>query len=315
LNIFLQDSESRVTEPDAIDNIQLTECKLLWIDIDDPGTSGETIKGADFEIDIPAFKGDDVSAGGPRIQQRASDLLIFWSVPREFDDGSQRLNTVPVLIVLGEHYVVTIHDHVPEVAQVRDDFHRGEYENPLYSILESTAFADLNLAVDVTRDIDLYLDIVLDGGSNKALPRKARRNYDVNEIKQLKRHNVEVRKLVTAHRAVLLRLTRRGTMFMPADLARDLVDIVEEYWRIDDEVASNSDLITASLDIQLNVTMKRLTTIATIFMPLTFIVGLYGMNFRHMPELAWQYGYLYAWISMAVVAVAMIIIARRKGWF
>jgi len=80
-------------------------------------------------------------------------------------------------------------------------------------------------------------------------------------------------------------------------------------------VQNNSDLITASLDIQLNVTMKRLTTIATIFLPLTFLVGLYGMNFKSMPELTWRFGYLFIWIAMLVVAMAMAIIAKKKGWF
>ena len=109
---------------------------------------------------------------------------------------------------------------------------------------------------------------------------------------------------------------KEGTdRFVSPDLARDLMDVVEQFWRIDDEVQNNSDLITASLDIQLNVTMKRLTTIATIFMPLTFLVGLYGINFRNMPELTWRFGYLFAWTTIIVVAVAMTIIAKKKGWF
>jgi magnesium transporter len=173
---------------------------------------------------------------------------------------------------------------------------------------------DLELSTEVTREIDSYLDNVMDGG-RKTVDRGKKERYDVDEIKRLKRRNVEIRKLVAAHRNVLLRLTRRGARFVSEDLARDLMDVVEQFWRIDDEVQNNSDLITAALDIQLNVTMKRLTTIATIFMPLTFLVGLYGMNFRNMPELTWRFGYLFAWTTIIVVAGAMIIIARKKGWF
>jgi magnesium transporter len=314
LRIYLQDDKGTVSEPDSLDNVALAGSSLLWVDIDDPGGAPDQLKGTDFQVDLPGFVELEGTAANPRIQQRSDDLLIIWSHPGDFDEQSQRLLMSPILIVFRGNLLVTLHRGSDEMEQVRDDFKRGDFENPLYSILDATAMADLDLSTDVSRDIDSYLDSIM-GVGRKTGSRRQREQYDVNEIKRLKRRNVEVRKLVTAHRNVLLRLTRRGTRFVSAELARDLMDVVEQYWRIDDDVQNNSDLITASLDIQLNVTMKRLTTIATIFMPLTFLVGLYGMNFRHMPELTWRYGYLFAWITMLVIAVAMIIYARRKGWF
>jgi magnesium transporter len=313
LRIYLQDDKGKDSEPPSLDDASLAGSNLLWVDIDDPAHAPGQLKGRDFQVDLPEFESFE-GAANPRIQQRQDDLLIIWSYPGEFDEQNQRLVTSSILIVFGGNWLVTMHRGLGEMEQIRDDFKRGDFENPLYSILDATAMADLDLSTEVTRDIDKYLDSIM-GVGRKTGSRKQREQYDVNEIKRLKRRNVEVRKLVTAHRNVLLRLTRRGTRFVSADLARDLMDVVEQYWRIDDDVQNNSDLITASLDIQLNVTMKRLTTIATIFMPLTFLVGLYGMNFRHMPELTWKYGYLFAWIAMLVIAVAMIIYARRKGWF
>ena len=61
--------------------------------------------------------------------------------------------------------------------------------------------------------------------------------------------------------------------------------------------------------------MKTLTIIATIFIPLTFIVGIYGMNFRHMPELEWVWGYPGVWGVMITVVVVMVLYFRRRGWF
>jgi magnesium transporter len=314
LRIYLQDASGALSEPVSLEGIKLAGNKLLWVDIDDPGDSAVPLKGQDFQLDLPDFEGLEETADNPRIQQRPDDLLIFWSFPLRFDQQTDKLFTTPVMIVFGENYLVTIHDNLEEMGQIRDDFTRGDNENPLYSILVATALEDLNLSTEVAKDIDKYLDSIMDAG-RKTGDRKQKGQYDINEIKRLKRRNVEIRKLVAAHRNVLLRLTRRGMRFVSADLARDLMDVVEQYWRIDDDVQNNSDLITASLDIQLNVTMKRLTTIATIFMPLTFLVGLYGMNFRHMPELTWRYGYLFAWLVILVIAVGMIIYARRKGWF
>jgi magnesium transporter len=60
--------------------------------------------------------------------------------------------------------------------------------------------------------------------------------------------------------------------------------------------------------------MKVLTIIATVFIPLTFIAGVYGMNFQHMPELAWPWAYPLLWAVMIVIAAAMVVYFRRKKW-
>jgi magnesium transporter len=64
----------------------------------------------------------------------------------------------------------------------------------------------------------------------------------------------------------------------------------------------------------MNEIMKVLTIIATVFMPLTFLAGVYGMNFKYMPELEWSWGYFALWGVMLLVAVAMLIFFRRKKW-
>ena len=74
------------------------------------------------------------------------------------------------------------------------------------------------------------------------------------------------------------------------------------------------DLYLSSVSNRMNEIMKVLTIIATIFMPLTFIAGVYGMNFKHMPELEWKYGYLFAWIIMAAIGIAMGFYFKRKKW-
>ena len=314
MRIYLQNADGAFSEPTSLEAISMADRALLWVDIDEPGSAPAQLIGKDFQIDLPDFESFKDGAENPRLQQRPDDLLIVWNFPHRFDEVSDRLVTSVVLIVFGGKWLVTIHANLAEMEQIRDDFKRGDYESPLYSILDATSLADLDLSSEVTKEIDQYLDSIM-GVAKKTGDRKQKERYDIDEIKRLKRKNVEIRKLVASHRNVLLRLTRRGTKFVSADLARDLMDVVEQFWRIDDDVQNNSDLITASLDIQLNVTMKRLTTIATIFLPLTFLVGLYGMNFKNMPELTWRFGYLFIWIAMLVVAVVMTIIAKKKGWF
>ena len=74
------------------------------------------------------------------------------------------------------------------------------------------------------------------------------------------------------------------------------------------------DLYLSSISNRINEVMKFLTVIGTIFMPLTFLVGVYGMNFKHMPELEWHLGYFILWGLMIGLSIAMIIYFRRKRW-
>jgi magnesium transporter len=74
------------------------------------------------------------------------------------------------------------------------------------------------------------------------------------------------------------------------------------------------DIYLSSINNRMNAVMKVLTIIATIFMPLTFLAGVYGMNFKHMPELEWRWGYPAAWLVMVLIAILMLSIFRRKRW-
>jgi magnesium transporter len=89
-----------------------------------------------------------------------------------------------------------------------------------------------------------------------------------------------------------------------------------------DSLDTYRDLTSGLLDVhinamntKLNEVMKVLTVFSTIFMPLTFIVGVYGMNFRHMPELDWPLGYYGVWAVMILIFGMMLIFFRRKRWF
>jgi magnesium transporter len=74
------------------------------------------------------------------------------------------------------------------------------------------------------------------------------------------------------------------------------------------------DIYLSSVSNRLNSVMKVLTIIATIFMPLTFIVGIYGMNFKFMPELGWRWGYPAVWVIIVLIGVLMLIYFKRKKW-
>ena len=100
-----------------------------------------------------------------------------------------------------------------------------------------------------------------------------------------------------------------------------LRDVYEHTIQVIDTVESLRDTLSGALDVymttvsnRMNEVMKVLTVIATIFIPLTFIAGIYGMNFEHMPELKWPWGYAGVWGVMLAVAAGMIIYFKRRKW-
>ena len=138
----------------------------------------------------------------------------------------------------------------------------------------------------------------------------------------LKRELLFLRKSVWPLREVVSGLQRgdstlihKDTWFYLRDVYDHTIHVIDTIETYRDMLASMMDIYLSSLSIRLNEVMKVLTIIATIFMPLTFIVGLYGMNFQHMPELSWRWGYPLVLLVMAGVTAGMLVFFRRKKWF
>jgi len=79
-------------------------------------------------------------------------------------------------------------------------------------------------------------------------------------------------------------------------------------------VSGMLDIYLSNVSNRMNAVMKVLTIIATTFIPLTFVAGIYGMNFKYMPELEWKWGYLAVWIVVVIIGICMLIFVRRKKW-
>jgi len=318
MRIYLQDQAGEAAKPASLAEVSLPDCRLLWVDLQEP--PGEELEqiGRFFDIHPVALSECKEGETLPKVQEFPNHLFIIWEFLRD-DPETEKLETESLCMFLGPNYLVTVHKRpTPELERVLDNLekdpslYKGHPAPVLYSILDTAVDAYFPLVEDLTEKIDAYMEsLLLDQGVG-----------DLKTILTIKHRNMAARRLVTAHRDVVMKLARRDIAFIPEDLSAYIMDVYDHLVRIGTEVENNSDLISSSLDIhlnavsnRLNVTMKRLTTIATIFMPLTFLVGLYGMNFRHMPELGWHYGYLMAWIILIVITLVMIIIAKVKDWF
>lgn len=144
---------------------------------------------------------------------------------------------------------------------------------------------------------------------------------NLQSIHRLKRELILLRKSLWPLRETISSLQRSDSPLIDEPNALYFKDIFDHIIAIIDNVDTFRDMLSGMLDIylssvsmKLNQVMKVLTIIATIFMPLTFLAGVYGMNFKHMPELDWYWGYFGLWGIMLIIALLMLTLFHRKKW-
>ncbi len=151
------------------------------------------------------------------------------------------------------------------------------------------------------------------------------KNEDKNlldEIYFLKRNLITLRNDLWPIREIIHKLTKNHHYFFDKetilyfsdtyDHTIIIIELIEEYR---DLLSGMIDLYLSKLSNKMNETMTVLTVIGTIFIPLTFITGVYGMNFKNMPILYWKYGYYYIWIVMIIIGIGMLYYFKKKKWF
>lgn len=109
-------------------------------------------------------------------------------------------------------------------------------------------------------------------------------------------------------------LIKKATGIFLRDVYDHTIQVIDTVETFRDMLSGMLDIYLSSISNRMNEVMKVLTIIATIFIPLTFIVGLYGMNFKYMPELQWPWGYPAIWVIMIAIVVVMAVYFRRKRW-
>ncbi len=313
MRVYVEDA-SGIRQTETLEGIELQGCRLLWVDSTDP--SPEELGGLSefFNIHPLSTHAYDESDEIPKMTEFPNHLFVIWHFLRDNPD-TELVEYVPVFLFLGTNYLLTIHrveleeiESIQAKVEADPELYRHQPAALLYGILDTAVDGYFPVAEDVTNRIDAFQEAVVSSGTSG----------DIHELMTLKHRNMALRRAASAHRDVILKLSRRDVRFVPEELSLYLLDVYDHLVRIGSEVDNNSDLITSSLDIhlslvsnRLNEVMKKLTIVATIFLPLTFLAGVWGMNFRHMPELFWAHGYLLAWLSLIVVGVITYVIAMR----
>jgi len=293
--------------------------KTTWIDLD-AKESAEIDALLEATLAIHPLTVEDIWADreSPKVDDFGAYLYISaHAVKRDGDE----LVPVEIDIVLGDKFVVT-HD----VARATVDSLREEIARSprllargapwvAHAVLDRLVDAYLPLIDGFDDDISTLEDDVL---AKAGTPEGT---AVLGRILALKRSLQTLRRVSVHQRELLLRLSRGEFAAFPAELIPYLRDVHDHFVRVGDLADSYRDLVTSALDAYLSVQsnrmneiMKTLTLISTVMLPLTFIAGVYGMNFEHMPELKWIYGYPFAIGLMVIVAVGAALWFRHKRW-
>lgn len=256
----------------------------------------------------------------PKIDDFGSYIfLILHAVPNglsEIDNGHIReLN-----LFVGENFLVTCYQSptMPPIDAVKIRIQRDE--RLIKNGPDFLCHAIIDVLVDDYIPVLDQLDDELEYLEDRVL---AKPSPDVlAKLLDIKHNLMTLRRILSPQREVVNRLSRDEFPMIDKHSQIYFRDIYDHLVRLQDLSETLRDIVSGVLDIYLNSTslrlneiMKALTVVSTIFLPLSFIAGVYGMNFHFMPELTWRYGYLLIWIVFVSVFVGMLTWFKRRNWF
>jgi magnesium transporter len=293
---------------------------VTWINVDGVHDS-EVIEKLGNAFGLHPLILEDIMSTAQR--PKLDDLeTSFYIVARmvELSGRGTEIVTEQLSLIFGKNFVLTFQEEPGDMFDpVRDRIRNGKGRirklGPDY-----LAYALLDAIVD-------HYFVVLEnlGDRIETLEEelvKNPRQETLHAIHALKREMLMFRKAVWPLREVVAGIGREETPLIQVSTNMFLRDVYDHVIQVIDNVETYRDMLAGMLETYLssisnrmNEVMKILTIISTIFIPLTFIVGVYGMNFRFMPEVEWRYGYFLIWGVIIVVGVSLVRFFKRKKWF
>ena len=254
----------------------------------------------------------------PKLEDYDDYLFLVLRMLR-YDEPKEELRSEQVSMILGPNFVVSFQEHEGDVfdpvrARIRNG--KGKVRKMgcdylTYALIDSIVDNYFLVLEKYGEKIEILQEEVLSHPTPDTL----------QVIHVTKRDMIFLRKSVWPLREAINALQRGESALISDNVIIYLRDVYDHTIQVIDSIETFRDMISGTLDVYLssvsnkmNEVMKVLTIIATIFIPLTFIAGIYGMNFKYMPELEWHWAYPLVWIIFVVLGVLMLIGFRRKKW-
>ncbi|MEH7443906.1 magnesium transporter CorA family protein [Bacillus sp. JJ1122] len=266
-----------------------------------------------MEIHPLAKKGLEQFSDIPKIDVFNNEAIISLFAIQ--DDYTQ----AKITILVGANYVITKEEeNIDLLAQLEQLFfeHPEQMETSgkvLYHIFDKVSSIDLKMVDRIADNIQKLERNVFDKPFENEIPRS---------IHRWKSSLHELRQTIEAQDQVMTTISRKELKFVDEDSALYFKDLNNSYARVVNALDSFKESLDSIFNLQMtlksdhaNSIMKTLTLVSAIFLPMTFIAGMYGMNFESMPELKWRFGYGYALFLMFGIGAGIALFFRAKGWW
>ncbi len=295
-----------------------TKMGITWVDVNGLSDLESIQKIGDFYQLHPLLLEDLVNTGQrPKLDEYENCVFVVIKLLTYPDEGD--IITEHLGFVLGNNFVLSFQESERDIF----DSIRDRIETKKGRIRHLGADYLLMVLMDVV--IDHYFLVIetlgekVENLENSLIESPSEEL--VLEIQHLKKEALAIRRAIFPLREVVnriekldLKFIQKETMHYFRDLYDHTIQIIESVELYRDMLFGLTDLYMSGLSNKMNSVMKVLTIISTIFIPLTFIVGVYGMNFQNMPELAYHNGYYVVWAMMVLIFVVMLFYFKRKKW-
>jgi magnesium transporter len=290
---------------------------LLWLDLIDPNKEELDILEKVFELHPLTLEDCINTITRPKIDQFEKYMFVVMHAA-DTTPRAQRVRTIELNICLGKNFVITIHQE--HIKGVETAIERTQ-KNP--SVMAKGSDSLLHLVVDSLVDNFIPVLDVMDSKigniENQVLASATQKT--LNNIFAAKKDILYLRRFIGPQRDIVNILSKENFQFINTKRKVYFRDVYDNMLFVNDTIDTYRDVINGALDAYLstisnrtNDIMKVLTIIATIMMPLTLITGIYGMNFRIMPLLGWQWGFFSIAMLMILISIGMLIYFKRKDW-
>jgi len=311
---FDTDGTTHLHEPADMDTIAERSGELVWVDVLDP--SEEDFDRLINEFGLHPLAVEDAREHGqrPKLEHYAEHSFVV-AYSKEMAE---------VDLFIGPSWLVTIRERNPdgEACHIDAIRHRFQREAPEQTTIGHLVYVVLDELVDGYLDRSDLIEDQVEAIEERIILDQVGPPQEIQtQLLGLRRQLLRFRKVVLPLRDVLVRL-QRGEVEAIDELAREqLQDVVDHAYRVVDQLDQERELIGNAVDAhhsllanRMNEVMKRMTSWGALLLGSTLIAGIYGMNFEHMPELGWKYGYVWALGLMAVATTIGYNYFKRKDW-
>lgn len=297
---------------------------LYWIDIIGLHQI-EAIRaiGNIFDIDTVVLDDLFIPEQRPKLQNFNNYLYLIlrdlW-----YNEENESIEVEQLSFIVGSNFVISIQEREGDVfEEVRTKLRNANNKRSakiernftvnylLYSLINAIIDNFFLILEELDDEVEEIEDSLLGYVADETLL----------QIYHLRKQTIVLKRAVMPLREIIAKLMRESydnsnddTRWLLQEIYNHCAEVIENVESCRDSVADLVDLYMSNVSNRMNSVMKVLAVISTVFIPLTFIAGVYGMNFEYMPELHWHYGYYITWIIMVLMVLCMVVYFRHRKW-